>query len=262
MIGERLLKQDIPGIRDGFDFGSLKDYISLSIGADSIRVSGALFQREATIFREVVSALNLNQHEHELYISGEPVRNAYISSGKNHSQMVISTSLLSLLDDDELRFVIGHEFGHFLCQHSQIPVKFLVQEGDIPVSKKLQLLKWSRCAEISADRYGVLACGSLNASISALFKVAFGIAPPNLDSLRSSLRAQYENLIALSQKTKDQGNSDDFIAKRTHPLIPLRAVAIETTFMDVKSFGVSKNWNARSIDFIDNRLSQLIETMI
>lgn len=257
--GESQILAKIPVLKDWGSQSDLQDYFKLSLGADSLKVTEELFPREFKIYHEVVQTLGLYKDKHEFYISGENMRNAYIFSSNDNSQMVMSTELLSLLDDDELRFVIGHEFGHFLCKHSRIPTRLLAEHEGVDDEFKLDLLKWSRCAEISADRYGVLCCGKLDSSLSALFKVAFGMKPKSLSALRSSMRNQYNTL---SQLAKKRTNNSDLLSSRTHPIIPLRCVAVEVTFMDIQSFKTANSWNKSAISFIDRELLEIIENLI
>lgn len=258
-LGEVKIHSKLPGLKELRNKNEIHEYFKLSIGADSIKVTSELFPREHKVFREVLSMLGLNANDHELYMSGENQRNAFILSTQNHSQMVLSTELSSILDEDELRFVIGHEFGHFICDHSSIPTNIITSHDEIDMDFKLDVLKWSRCAEITADRYGVLCCGKLEASLSALFKVSFGIKPTSLSSLRSSMKNQYKMLVELS---KGGGNKQDILSSRTHPIIPLRCVAIEITFMDIQSFKLQSSWNKSSIEYIDKELMQVINNLI
>ena len=123
----------------------------------------------------------------------------------------------------------------------------------------MAVLKWSRCAEISADRYGMFCCGKIDPCLSALFKVAFGVQPRSLQALRTSMRQQYE---ALSVLARQRRSDNDLIASRSHPIIPLRCVAIDITFMDIQSFRMANSWNRSSISFIDRELLEIINNLM
>lgn len=258
--GERLIHSKFPQLKEISRSNELHDYFKLSLGADSLKVTSSLFQREHRIYNEVIQTLGLDADSHEFYISGDHQRNAFIFSSDKGSQMVMSTELLSLLDEDELRFVIGHEFGHFLCQHSSIPTRLITENENVDESLKLDVLRWSRCAEISADRYGVLCCGKLESSLSALYKVAFGTNTPNINTFRFCMREQYDALCDLARKRNSSHNN--LLNSRTHPIIPLRCVAIEITFMDIQGFKTLNSWNRSTISYIDNELMEIIENLI
>lgn len=257
--GANSILYSLPGLEDWSLRDDLRDYMSLSLGADSIKVTPEIFPRESKVFHEVLKLLKLSPKDHQLFLSGSDQRNAFIASGNDYSQMVISAALVNMLDEDELRFVIGHEFGHFLCQHSKIPTGILIASDEIGPPLKKDILRWSRCAEISADRFGVFVCGKLNASLSALYKVAFGLKPPRLDVLRKTMRIQYEELVELSMRI---GESSNKMGERTHPIIPLRCVAIEITFMDIQSFKSFDSWNKSSIGYIDNQLINVVNNLL
>ncbi len=53
----------------------------------------------------------------ELYVRQDPTPNA-MALGSDHPFIVLNTGLIDLLDDEELRFVIGHEVGHILSGHA------------------------------------------------------------------------------------------------------------------------------------------------
>lgn len=106
------------------------------------------------------------------------------TSGVDLPYVTIGDRLLGSLTIPQLRFVIGHELGHVVMQHQTYMsvATALAAEGanltlamKIPVLGKvlttalqLALLKWSRVAEFSADRAGLLACQDFHAAASAL----------------------------------------------------------------------------------------------
>jgi Zn-dependent protease with chaperone function len=76
-------------------------------------------------------------------------------------------------------FVIGHELGHVALGHTRLStlVGGLLGVPTVPFFSAFLLpafLWWSRCAEYSADRAGLIACGELDKSIAALLKVMVG----------------------------------------------------------------------------------------
>ena len=87
-----------------------------------------------------------------------------------------SSSLLEAFDENELMFVVGHEFGHHVYQHHDIPIGYILNGKHRPsASLALQLFTWARYAEISADRAGAYCANDLNAVARALFKLASGL---------------------------------------------------------------------------------------
>ena len=113
----------------------------------------------------------------ELYVFPSPQFNAMCfkpEEGRLH--VMFSSSLLEGFKEDELKFVIGHELGHHVYQHHDIPIGYLLK-GQQPASRRLalELFAWSRYAEISADRAGAHCAQNLEAVARALFKLASGL---------------------------------------------------------------------------------------
>jgi Zn-dependent protease with chaperone function len=90
--------------------------------------------------------------------------------------VMFSSSLLEGFSPAELRFVIGHELGHHLFRHHDIPTSLLLASPrDIRPGLALALFAWQRYAEVSCDRAGVVAAGGLEPAATALFKLASGL---------------------------------------------------------------------------------------
>lgn len=85
--------------------------------------------------------------------------------------LTLHAGLVDVMEDDQLLAVIGHELGHMLCEHmlykslayliSEVGLKALAAMTGgaaliIGVPLKLALLNWSRAAEYSCDRAGLL----------------------------------------------------------------------------------------------------------
>ena len=52
-----------------------------------------------------------------MYVAANPFLNA-ATIGMNKPTIVLNSALVDLLDEEELRFVIGHELGHALSGHA------------------------------------------------------------------------------------------------------------------------------------------------
>lgn len=102
-----------------------------------------------------------------LYISQTPIANAG-AYGMDNPFIVLNSTLVELAKPEELEVVLGHEVGHVMSEHAlyrtllYMLVNFsrLVNPVTImPIT--LALLEWSRKAEISCDRAGLLATQNL-----------------------------------------------------------------------------------------------------
>ena len=121
----------------------------------------------------------------ELFISQDPSVNA-MALGTDKPFLVITTGLLDLMDEEETRFVIGHELGHVLSGHSVYRtmlfhlVNLASRLAFIPFAwigfKAViwGLEEWFRKSELSCDRAGLLAGQDEAAARRALMKLAGG----------------------------------------------------------------------------------------
>ena len=114
---------------------------------------------------------------------GEAPLNAFINSSQELNAscgfdgkeitIELNSGIIKAFTESELMFIIGHEFGHALFNHHSLPRAYgIYQNVSLAPSKVLKLMSWSRQAEISADRVGLLCCGDIEASIKSSYKVA------------------------------------------------------------------------------------------
>jgi Zn-dependent protease with chaperone function len=105
---------------------------------------------------------------------------------QNYSEpvLVIPTQVLRRFrSSTELTFVIGRELGHIKAGHTrwlttlrQLQSSFGGKEGGIgPGTLLLLILRWSREAELTADRFGLLCCQDLHAAEGTIVRMATGV---------------------------------------------------------------------------------------
>jgi Zn-dependent protease with chaperone function len=116
------------------------------------------------------------------FISPDPSINAY-TRGAFSPVLVLNQGLLDVMDQDELRFIIGHELGHIKLNH--FTIKTLLDDTVVRVPWllyipilvfKLLFLRGrlSRSMEYSADRAGLAVCGDLDKAVSTMIKLRTG----------------------------------------------------------------------------------------
>jgi Zn-dependent protease with chaperone function len=128
----------------------------------------------------------------ELYVRAFPLFNA-MTIGMNKPIIVIDSGLVDLLDEEELRFVVGHELGHAMSGHAvyqTLLVRLLRMSGlltAVPLGGLgirmiiAGLYEWSRKAELSADRAGLLATQDPATAFRTHMKLASGGSIDQLD---------------------------------------------------------------------------------
>ena len=183
----------------------------------AVRITPELFPQLHESIAGVNKAIGL-ESEIQSFVVADPNIQAYCCSHQSRGEatftIIFSSGLVEKLTPEELRFVIGHEVGHFLCEHWRYPSEDMF---DSP-GEKLAALHLHWCAEISADRIGLLAAESLEPACSAMIKTAAGLGAPHLRPDISSMLSQFREL------SGRQGHSDSIWV--THPIIPLRISAL------------------------------------
>lgn len=154
-------------------YKNILDGHSFKVGPDNLSNYWNIFHeiKEITGFDEPI----------DFYITGDATINAFCipseKDGRSHI-LNINSGLMNIMDDDELRFVIGHEFGHLIDSARRIKelIGFVYPEGTTtPLALVNKIRVWQQLAEISADRCGYIACRDLKACISAFFKMSSGL---------------------------------------------------------------------------------------
>jgi Zn-dependent protease with chaperone function len=149
--------------------------------------------------------------------------------------IVINSGTLKLLDDDEVRNVLGHELGHVMSGHALYhtilvlilhvslgALPFLAGIAILPI--QLALLEWFRKSELSSDRAGLLACQDPTASLRVNLKFAGGGDMSQMD-----LNA----FLVQAKEYEDAGGALDRIFKilgvlgRSHPFNTVRAAELQ-----------------------------------
>lgn len=211
------------------------------------------------------SCLNMFGHnfQGDLFVQQSKEYNASILAHNQKFDLLVNSALLEDFTSNELRFVFGHELGHVLFRHSQISVRetlTLAEEinpGLISPETKNLMYKWSRAAELSADRVGLLCCGQLEFASKALFKTVSGLSGVNIDLILSSFRSQYDILKNHMEKLSD---AQSWIG--THPMIPIRFKSIELAALDIISFRQRPNlFNPKGFRRVDQEISSILSTL-
>ena len=119
-----------------------------------------------------------------LYISQTPLVNAG-AIGADNPIILLNSSLIELAEPVEIETVLGHEVGHIMSDHAlyrmvlMLLLQFggrmspLVNQAVMPIT--LALLEWSRKAEISCDRAGLLSVQDLDAAMGVQAVLAGGV---------------------------------------------------------------------------------------
>ncbi len=191
----------------------------------SVRLSEAMAPDLRRIADECSERLELGI-ELELYVYSSPVYNAMCFKPEaNRLFVMFSSSLLEAFTDAELKFVMGHELGHHVYNHHEIPIGYILRGGTRPDPRlALDLFTWSRYAEISADRAGAHCAQDLLAVSRALFTLASGLSGSTVQFHLDDFLAQVDAM-QIEDAVPGQGApKEDWFS--THPFSPLRVKAL------------------------------------
>jgi Zn-dependent protease with chaperone function len=153
---------------------------------NSIEVGPRQYASIYHLFREYVRDLDVAS-EPTLFVSQSPVVNAY-ALGQERPCIVLSTGLLDMLDEAELRSAIAHELGHIKCGHTTliqmanwaISLVFSLSNLTFGLSSLvstgliLAFYEWLRKAELSADRAALLLLNDLNPVLYSMMRLSGG----------------------------------------------------------------------------------------
>jgi Zn-dependent protease with chaperone function len=139
----------------------------------------------------------------DLYLTQFPVTNA-AAIGSGRPMVMLNSGTVTVMDQEELRTVLGHEVGHILSDHvmyrTALMILLSIGTRGLPVmaglpllAVRLILLEWFRAAELSADRAATLVNRDPLVTSRTLMVMAGGAASRKLN-LDAFLRqaAEYE----------------------------------------------------------------------
>ncbi|WP_433215433.1 M48 family metallopeptidase [Dactylosporangium sp. CS-047395] len=151
---------------------------------NAIRVDHRQYPRVHRLLAEAAAALDVAELP-ELYVQQDRNING-MCIGMSKPFIVVNSGAVELLDDEELRCMLGHELGHLISGHAvyrtmvMILTDWAIRLAWLPVGSMVlraivaALMEWWRKAELSADRAGLLACQDPAASLRLAMKLAGG----------------------------------------------------------------------------------------
>ncbi|MEU3945492.1 M48 family metallopeptidase [Streptomyces sp. NPDC029526] len=202
--------------------------------SDSVRVSDRQFAHLNDMLRDACYILDLEKVP-PMYVKQDPNPNA-MCIGLDEPIIVVTTGLVELLDEEEMRAVVGHEVGHALSGHAVYRTILLfltslavrvawIPLGNIAIMAIVTALReWFRKSELSADRAGLLVGQDLTASMRGLMKIAGGnhLHEMNVDAFLEQAD-EYE----ASGDLRDSVLKILNVLPRSHPFTTVRAAELK-----------------------------------
>lgn len=195
---------------------------------NSLKVNETLLPQFYNLCREVKEKLEF-VGDIDFYITGTSDVNAcaYFSNDEQRPHIIeVNSGLFKLMNEEELKYIIGHEIGHLINCDSMIDNLFYFIYPDEEAWKKCPefLVKrvafYGRLAELGADFYGYIANENLDACVTAVFKMASEL---DLENMGVSI----DTLIAENNQRLEYFLKEGGITEGSHPVNPIRIRALE-----------------------------------
>ena len=248
------------GEQRGRDSEEAQDLLQMrrrSLLGDAVRITPELLPDVHAAYKDCLDVLG-GDLTGNLFVMQSSEYNASVLAHDKTFDVVVHSSLLRDFSLPQLKFVFGHELGHVVFGHSKFNIGEILGNPDgVPGALASLLFKWSRAAEVSADRVGLMCCGQLTDAVSALFLTASGINGIDDDKVLRSLRGQYDEL---EKHINEEGGGHGWI--RTHPMIPIRFKACELAALDLTALRQKHSgFSWSGFRGIDRKIMGVLETL-
>ena len=243
----------IEGIMELAKMQSPTNYYRSILEGHSFKVDKNTLPYYYNLFNEIKKTLGF-KGKVDFYITGDSSVNAFaISSMGNEPNIInVNSSLIELMTEDELRFVVGHEMGHLINGNARLVrlINFVYPDGsEPPVTMQYKIRLWEQLNELIADRFGFLAIPKIETCISAFFKMASGL---DFEKMKMNI----DNFIAENKKRLEFFSKDKGMNYDVHPVNPIRVEALSTF-----SKSVFFDKNGSSVEQFSEETDELIKIL-
>lgn len=224
----------------------------------SFKVDEKISAKLYNMFHEVKEKLGFKDAV-DFYISGNADVNAFALSGSEEGEphiINVNSSLIQLMTDDELRFVIGHEMGHLINKNTDLLrlIHFVFPDSsNVPALLSHKIRLWNQLSELIADRYGYMAIPNLEVCISAFFKMSSGLDSDRVDLHIDAFLEENNNRLEYFKK-------DNGLNYASHPINPIRVKAIDL-FSNCQNFNPDIK-TAFSEEQLQEKMDELIQILM
>ena len=201
--------------------------------ATGVRVSEKQYPSIHAMLLEACDVLDVSVPQ--LYVRQNPIPNAYtLAVQGNQPFIVVHSSLMELLTPAELQAVLAHELGHLKSEHgvwvTMANMLLLLSTSTLGGTLgnlvyeilNTQLLAWQRSAELTCDRAMLLVMQDTTIAMSALMKLAGGVAKYSEEMDVDEYLAQADQFDQASKTRFGRLMSQSMTTTTTHPLPILR----------------------------------------
>lgn len=224
---------------------------------NAVKVSERQFSRIHGITKECSETLGIIPPQ--VYVISSPSLNAGTYGTDEESFIQVFSALVDAYTDDELRFVIGHECGHIHNTHvvyltTLMFLRMMAEAylGPIVMPAIIPLNAWSRRAEITCDRAGMLCSKNENVAARALTKLVVGSKKLYEEFNLDAFLEQYE------EGKESVGRYMEAFA--SHPYLPKRVLAMRVFAQSaLYSKAAGTSGSNLSMEEVDDRVKGLLK---
>ncbi len=192
------------------------DFVRSQYFQDHLQLSAELTPGLFACLNEVYAKLAIPADQVAAFVYPSPAIKVDCFNGDVTACILrISSAMIKLLSEQELKFVVGQELGHWLLGSEDLSAEAYRE------SMGLFTRWWAR--EISVDRLGLIACASFDAAIKAIVKTVSGLSEPYLRFDTAAFVAQFE-LASVAVAPASAGDSHSSIPVRCRALLWFDAV--------------------------------------
>ena len=227
-IEKRISAEAVESFLSILDRTSCEDLISEYFTGQCRVLSAEVGARYFRVCKAVQRQFNLQNLHIRYFVSGEEpddidassFYNIHYSRKQPHA-IVFKKGLLDTFSEEELKFVAGHEIGHIVFSHARLRriIELIFPTmTEMPCGLRNIYSRWKRLGELSADRMGLFAAGSLRPAIIALLKVQSADGCSNFDGSCDDIDC-LDGLFAAAS-----GGASDILS--SYPSGPVRMTAL------------------------------------
>jgi Zn-dependent protease with chaperone function len=148
-IFEALQGDIIKSILHEAKYQPTNNYLRNMLEGNSFKVDANISPKLHGIFYDVKSKLGFEE-DVDFYVTSDAQLNAYAVSRNEENEphiININSSLLNLMSDEELRFIIGHEMGHLITKNADLlKLIYFIFPGnsDMPMLLQHKIRLWKQ----------------------------------------------------------------------------------------------------------------------
>ena len=175
---------------------ALEKYARAQLIGDAIRLGPKQLPHIYELLADVCRTFRMERVP-EFYLKMDRVPNAF-TIGEKNPLVTISSGLLEIMPENDVKTVLAHECGHILFKHTRytLAAKLVLNGADSTLGTmanfatlggltalKECIYRWQRMSELSADRMSLLYSGTLSSAVRVQLLLAGGLRnlPDDID---------------------------------------------------------------------------------